>query len=244
MQECILSGSLNGRMFGGCQRCAFWLTDHVCWEEVEDEYFQRATQIERETSSDFPRNFVNVKHSTPIQNTYTVDFPSKSSDFTSIAELEHKTPKLFQTEKLRVQQVHFQLFVQYHPPHHDQIIMKNTTKQQLTKHDHPEWPRANLSNTQPKSQLSSAVCGLGFWPRRALGRLEAWVEGGERVWHGCGLSGVSRWEMWDVRWGNVRNALWAFFLRNFILSLKILTWPHPYAWYPDTCRRLPYQRAC
>lgn len=73
-----------------------------CWEEVEDEYFQRATQIERETSSHFPRNFVNVKHSTPIHNTYRVDFPSKSSDFTSIAELEHKTPKLWHTEKIRV----------------------------------------------------------------------------------------------------------------------------------------------
>ena len=102
--------------------------------------------------------------------------------------------------------------------------MKNTTKQQLTKHDHPEWSRANLSNTQPKSQLSCAVCGLGFWPRRALGRLEAWVEGGERVWV------RPEWgeQVRDVRWGNVWNAVWVFFLRNFILSLKILTWLHPY----------------
>lgn len=111
----------------------------------------------------------------------------------------------------------FKCLFQYHPPHHNQIMMKNTTKQQLTKHDHPEWPRANLSNTQPKSQLSCAVCGLGFWPRRALGRLEAWVEGGERVWVRPEWGGQVR----DVRWGNVRSVLRVFFVKSYLVSQDI-----------------------
>ena len=108
-------------------------------------------------------------------------------------------------------------------------MMKNTTKQQLTKHDHPEWPRANLSNTQPKSQLSCAVCGLGFWPRRALGRLEAWVEGGERVWVRPEWGGQVR----DVRWGNVRSVLRVFFCE--ILSCLSRYW--------HDCTLMPYTLA-